>query len=601
MPLYPSHNTTLSRRPVLLGLLACVLCAAGTAPGVLRAQSGPVDRAERMREEALGRDSFRESDDSFAEDEAEEEESAADTTPFGVDLAEVHLIPHQDRATLSPGLSGEDVAIDSELPAPGGLEEVLRPYLGEPMSMDLLTRLSRDVVLAWREGDYPLVDVYFPEQNISEGKLQVVVREAVLGKKTQEGAERTRPEYLVENLRLSPGDRVNRRVVQADLDWLNENPVRQVNVIYQRGEMDGTSDIVIDVHEEQALTAYAGFANTGIDLTGEEEWSFGFNLANPWRREQAIGYHYTTDLEWDSLEAHSVFYQAWLPWRHTLRLVGAHVDSVAEDPGLLGLEGESSQFSAEYRIPLQRPEFNRKWRHAVTAAFDYKRTNSDLFFGGQNVFASDVEVGQFRFEYEAAVPDQFGMNRFAAGLVASPGDLFGHNDDASFQLSRAGTEADYFYAFAELEKLVRLPADWTFRFKSTSQAAGDRLASTEQMLGGGYATVRGYDENLVRADAGFLVNLELISPEFSLLNRALPEVHDRWNAVFFYDAAAFRINDRLPGEISPSLQSVGLGLDCRIGERGHARVAYGWAVENHGVDAALVEDGKVHFGVTVLY
>jgi hypothetical protein len=86
---------------------------------------------------------------------------------------------------------------------------------------------------------------------------------------------------------VQPGDRINRRVVQADLDWLNENPVRQVNVIYQRGEEDGTSDIVIDTIEEKALTAYAGFANTGLDLTGEEEWSFGFNLANPWRREHA--------------------------------------------------------------------------------------------------------------------------------------------------------------------------------------------------------------------------------------------------------------------------------------------------------------------------
>jgi len=570
------------------------------SPG--QAQNRPVERAERQRAEVLQDDALGRSGEMQIEDD-EEEGISGDETPLGIDFVSIRLISHQDKATMSPEPGSQGLDIDPELPAPENIEEVLEPYIGRPVSMALLGKLGKDIVSAWRESDYPLVDVYFPEQNVTQGKIQVVVREAVLGEKTAEGAVLSRKEYLLGNIRVEPGDRVNRRVVQADLDWLNENPVRQVNIIYERGELDGTSDIIVDVNEEKQVTAYAGFANTGVTFTGEEEWSFGVNVANPWQTEQAIGYQYTSDLDWDSLSAHSVFYQKFLPWRHTLRLIGAYVTSEAEEQSLIGVMGESTQFSAEYRIPLMRPGWNRNWRHSFTMGFDYKTTNTDLFFGGINVFATDIAVGQFRGEYEAEYPDEFGFNRFSIGFVGSPGDLYANNDDASFMLGRAGAEASYFYTFAELEKLVRLPQSWTFRLAATAQATGDRLTSTEQLLSGGYATVRGYDESIVRSDSGLIVNLELISPEFSVFQQHLGmECNDRWNAILFYDGAALDIADPLPGEISPSLQSVGLGLNCRLGDHGYARAAYGWQVENHGIGPGLLDDeGKFHFGVTLLY
>ncbi len=590
---------TFTNRLLALSVIAMVCFQVGFSP--VAAQNRPIDRAERQRAEVLGGDDIDSRSGELQIEDEGADESSGDATPLGIQFRAIHLISHQSKASMSPEVGKDKVRIDESLPAPIGLEEVILPYIGEEVSMARLGELGKDIVKAWRASDYPLVDVYFPEQNVTLGKIQIVVREAVLGKKTEEGAVHSRSDYLLDQVRVNSGDRVNRRVVQADLDWLNENPIRQVNIIYERGESDGTSDIIIDVNEEKQLTAYTGFANTGVNFTGEEEWSFGVNLANPWNTEQSIGYHYTTDLDWDSLSAHSVFYQNFLPWRHTLSLIGAYVNSEANNAGLIGVQGESKQLSAEYKIPLDRPHWNNSWKHSFTAAFDYKTTNTDLFFGGLNVFASDVAVGQFRAEYEATFPDEFGFNRFAIGVVGAPGDLFGNNDDTSFLLARAGSESSYFYSFAEAEKLIRLPQDWSLRLNGTAQATEDRLTSTEQLLGGGYATVRGYDESLIRADSGLIVNVELISPEFSLLNCFDLECDDQWNAFAFYDGAAFDISDPLPGEVNPSLQSVGLGLNCQLGDHGFARAAYGWAVDSHGVNPALIEDGKFHFGVTLLY
>lgn len=566
----------------------------------LVAQNRPIDRAADQISRLLGLDE-KTPDAAQVEDRREDsEEPAGDTTPLGVNVAAIHLISHQDKATMAPGVGADKIVIDADLPAPEGLEEKMSEYLGKPMSMALLSEIGKDVVLVWRDSDYPLVDVYYPEQNITGGKLQIVVREAVLGAKKTEGAEVSKEDYLLSNLRIDPGDRINKKVVAADLDWLNENPIRQVNLIYERGDEDGTSNILLDVNERQPISAYLGFANTGVQFTGEEEWSFGFSWSNPGRREHTIGYNFTTDLEWDNLQAHSVFYEAYLPWRHILQIAGAHVTSEAVDKTVTDTSGLSSQLSTVYRIPLGRPDFNPAWQHYLSFAFDYKSTNTDLIFGGVNIFDSDVAVGQFRAFYEFSVPDKKGLTKASLGIVGAPGDLFDDNDDASFDLARLGSEASYFYAYGDIERLQRLPADLTLRLKIRAQASANRLGATEQLLAGGYNTVRGFDESIIRGDSGLISNLELISPAFSVFGKTNEEINDNWNALLFYDAAVMGISESSSVEVGQSLQSIGLGLNCSFGERGFARASYGWELDSHGLFNGE-EGGKFHFGVTLTY
>lgn len=598
MPSFPFPDFFPSR--FLHGALTALLVVLFLSPAV--AQRRQLETAAEQQRRASGADKIKE--DASARDErgdGEEDGPAShDTTPLGVTLRSLHLLSHQDETDMSPNPGDVPVVIDEDLPAPSTLAGDLEAYVDEPLSMALLASIQRDIVLAWRESDYPLVDVYYPEQNITGGRLQIVVREAVLGEKKVEGAVISKEDYLLGTIGVEPGDRLPSRRIESDVDWLNENPIRTVDLIYERGVADGTSDILLRVEEDDPFTAYTGFANTGVELTGEEEWAFGFNWANPFQQEHSFGYHFGTDLEWENLRAHSVFYQAFLPWRHTLRIIGAHVTS-SSDPALIRVDGLSEQFTGEYRIPLDRPRSLRQLRQYLSFAFDYKSTNTDLIFGGSAVFGTAVKVGQFRAAYDATLPDERGVTRFRAGLVASPGDLFDGNDDASFAAVRPGSEAGYVYSFAEVERLFRLPRDFTLRLEVTGQATGDRLTSTEQFLAGGYASVRGFDESVVRGDSGVITTLELISPDFSLLAPRAGNVDDTWNALVFYDSAALGISEALPGETGPSLHGVGLGLSCRVGERGYARAAYGWAVRSHGILPRDEDGGRFHFGVTLMY
>lgn len=567
---------------------------------VAEAQRRPLDGAADLRRELLDEERFRQ-EAGLTETQDDASEDFGDTTPLGVDLKAIVVIPHQDLATLDPSVGSEPIQIDPKVPAPEGLGAVLEPFLGRPLSLALLGELQRDVVLAWRDSEYPLVDVYFPEQNVTGGKVQVVVREAVLGVKKAEGAKVSREDYLLGQLAIETGDRVNRREVESDLDWLNENPIRQVNLIYQRGETDGSTDILLDVHEKKQLSAYTSYGNTGVELTGEEEWAFGFYYANPLRTEQGFGYNYGTDQNWENLQAHSAFYQGFLPWQHTLRLIGAYVTSVSEDPLAVGIDGLSRQLTGEYHIPLSRPRFNRLVRHSLTFAFDYKSTNTDLIFGGVNVFSNEIAIGQFRGQYQFALPDSHGYTKFSAGFVGSPGDLYGNNTDVAFDQARAGSDAGYNYFFGEAERLQRLPYDYSLRLKVAGQASSDRLPTTEQFLTGGYDSVRGFDENLTRGDSGFLSTVELISPDFSVFgNHGIEGLADTWNALLFVDAAALDLSSPVLGDASGSLSSAGVGLNGRFGDNGLVRASYGWRLSEEDVPLDG-ESGKFHFGVTLAY
>ncbi|MEM7698104.1 MAG: ShlB/FhaC/HecB family hemolysin secretion/activation protein [Verrucomicrobiota bacterium] len=543
------------------------------------------------------------------EDQREDEEfdiEAHDDTPLGVNVAALRLIAHQNQVESSAWPGEQLIRFHPELETPEDLEALLQPYLGRPISMRLLAELSREIILAWRASDYPLVDVYYPEQNITEGKLQVVVREAVLGQKSVEHSELSKPQYLTGQLQVEPGDRVNRRQIEADLDWLNEHPARRVDLIYERGEKDGSTDIILIAEEEDAFQAYTGIADTGLELTGREEWSAGFTWSNPWQTEQVIGYHYGSDVDFDSIHSHALVYQNFLPWRHILRVTGAHVTSDGESeliPGIpVGIDGVSSQVSLDYRIPLPRMERFRSYRHYLTFGFDWKQTNSDLELGGSTLFGSEIEVGQFRLEYEGSFPDPLGYTFFRLGWVGSPGDLFGANNDVAFQQARAGTSASYQYFFAEAEKTVDLPNDWLLVGRARFQATGDRLVSTEQLFAGGYRSVRGFDENVVRADQGAVVSVEFRSAPFELLNRVAPEspLEETWRGLAFFDAAALRINDATGTESSASLASVGLGVEGKVADHLVARLAYGWVIADNDV-AGDLDSGRWHFGVTWFY
>jgi hemolysin activation/secretion protein len=533
----------------------------------------------------------------------EQTELNGDNTPLGVRFAAIRLVAKQDLTSPSPDIDGpENVRAGEGVFLPTGLAESLeRTYIGQEITLARLQELTNGILTAYRASDYPLVDVYLPEQDITRGKIQLVVREAVLGQVIVEGATHSKPEKLIRQIRTAPGERINGRELEADLEWLNEVPGRRIDLIYSRGQADGTSDLVLKTEDQFPIQAYAGYANTGINQTGQTEWASGLIWNNILGSEHSASYGFSGDADLNNLNAHSLVYQVPLPWRHTIEVFGAYVlsSSNLDDPAFpLQVDGKSLQATGNYRIPL--PRLRPNWRNELTLGTDYKSTNTDVLFGGDSFSDTTAVVFQLRLGYDLTVRDEWGATAFQINATVSPGGSVHGNNDEAFNLLREDSTADYFYTSATLERTVKLPKEFGLLFRAEGQYTEARLISTEQLLGGGYRTVRGFDENLARGDSGAVTTLQFMLPPLDVAPPFLGLGEDSLVFYAFQDSAFLYNNDPDFLDPDPSLHSLGFGMDYRLADHLSLRASYGWNVDDSGL-GENIESGKFHFGVMLRY
>jgi len=528
-------------------------------------------------------------------------DDAGDEAVLVPSLRGLVLVTSQDQVNAAPIKFAEPkVELRGET-IPAEVAAELESYLGKPVSLSLLNQITKAIVRVYRENDQPVVDAYLPEQNITGGVVQLVVVEGKRGDVRVEGAKYSNPDYLARQITIGPGEPLLASVIDRDLNWLNDHPFRRVNLIYEPGDTDGMTDLVLQTQDLNPIRLQTGIANTGLDVTGENEVHFGATWGRVFGTEHLAAYQYSTDIEFDKIDAHSLYYRAPLPWRHRIDVLAAYVttDTSSSFAGdLLGVGGESSLVSADYVMPLT-PILGFK-RIDFKLGADFKSTNSDIEFGGDNVFAETAAVLQGRATLEGERPDGWGSTGVALTLAVSPGDLIGNNDDESFDTLRAGASADYITGQATLERTNKLPFGWTFATTGTGQWSNSRLISTEQLLAGGYRTVRGFDENLIRGDLGWVSSAELLAPAFPVLGKFGLDVNDNLQPILFFDAAWLKSVDEMVGEEDQKLSSAGLEFHYRVGKNWSMRAGYGWQLNEEGV-SDVEGSGKFHFGATLLY
>jgi hemolysin activation/secretion protein len=523
--------------------------------------------------------------------------------------------------TLIPKLNGLIiVGSDSEVkkegvPAMTGLEvrnvpllkgkdfpAVVAPYLGQPMSQNKIKDLEDDIVLYCRGKNHPLVDVILLDQSVNNGVLQLWLLEGKIGKVTiqHEGRKWFNDEQILSQIQLRTNSTLDVGVLQTDLDWVNRNPFREVDAQFKQGEKLGQSDVVLQVRDQLPLRVYGGYENTGTKFTGEDRFVAGFNWGNVFGLDQQLNYQYTTDTDFRLVKAHSLSYLIPLPWRHTLTLFGSYVDAKADfgavAPGTLS-KGESYQASLRYEVPLPAVQ---KYQHALSAGFDYKKSNNTLEFGGGSVSPSDTEVDQFELGYSAVLPDAFGQTSLGIEGYYSPGGLTGENNDTTFGVLRQNAKSKYLYGRLTAQRLTRLPFAWSWVLKGTVQVSDERLLPSEQLGVGGYSSVRGYEERLENGDDGWLISNELRTPAFKLGSLFDDPVDlDYLQFLAFFDYGSLHTVDRVASDPRDvGLSSFGGGIRYTLGRHLNLRFDYGY--ELSGVYLGSLRS-RAHIGVVASF
>lgn len=506
--------------------------------------------------------------------------------------------PAQVRADDPPPVTGVEV-LDEQLLVPDEVKEALRKYVGGPLSLKIVDSIARDAVLAYRKAGMPVVDVGFPEQDVSGGVLQLVVVAGKTGKITLEGAKYFDEKIYLQAVRSKPGEILREAPIAADLRYLNRSPYRDVNLVYSPGEQFGEVDLLLETSERRPFGAYIGYDDSGNELIGVDRMFFGLEWGNVFGLDHSIGYQYTTTMAFEGLHAHAMSYRIPIAsLGHEFMFLGGYVDSGASIPAageILETSGQSVQLSGLYMIPM--PDV-LDYTTEFQLGFDFKSTNNNLEFGGAQIIDSTAEIYQFSTGVTASKRQSHGRQILSNKLVWSPGDLSDHNSDDSFRQLRGLGSSDYFYWSGEFTQIVNLPKDFIFLGEIEGQVSNGNLLPSETLILGGVTSVRGFEQNIARGDEGARLRAELYGPAFDPLSWAGgDDLESRARLLAFYDYAWARNVDLLPGEPGNiNLGGAGLGLDYRLARYLSAQFAYGWQVAQSGFEDD--EHGRWHISAT---
>jgi len=495
--------------------------------------------------------------------------------------------------SIEPG----DVAFarQSDFPA------VVQPFLGQPVSINSLDKLTSAVVKYYRDHDRPIVNVFAPQQNITNGYVQIVVAEGRVGDIQAKGADWFSNDDLRNDLRLHAGDPISGHVLREDLDWMNRNPFHQSDVVFGPGETPGLTDITLKTADRFPVRFFAGYDDAGNQYTGDYRYFTGFNYGDLFGLGQQLSYQYSTAEDSNLFTAHSASWVIPLPWRHILTIYGDYGQSSANVPGTGGLfhsSGVSWQTSLRYEVPLRAPA---NLTHSLVAGFDFKESNNNLAFGGVPVVGSAyADTAQFVLGYQAAYTDLYGTTSGSIMAYLSPGGLTSADSAEAYQTQRYDAKPYYEYGQLNLQRVTKLPWDFTWTERGQLQISDENLLPSEQIGLGGFDTVRGYDEREATGDSGFLISSELDLPPISLGHLVgIAAATDQFQLLGFVDYGGTSLHNPGPSDTNPNANLLGVGPGVRYAISPYVsfRFDYGFQLIKTGFDSRY--DSRGHIGLVM--
>ncbi|WP_047814547.1 ShlB/FhaC/HecB family hemolysin secretion/activation protein [Rhodopirellula islandica] len=470
------------------------------------------------------------------------------------------------------------------------VQSIVNRYLGGPVTLRNLNQLSRDIILHYRRCGQPVVDVAIPEQKITAGVVQIVVIEPRIGKVTVEDGCYFEAEDLCQWVNCTRrGDKIYEHKLNNDLFWLNQNPFYRVSVDMEPGKTEETTDVIFRVDDVLPIRAYLGYEDTGVRSLGLERLYAGFIYGNAFGRGGILSYQYTADSDFNRLHAHSVSYSEAINRCYSWNTYGSWA-GVEPSIAPFNQDGESWQLGLGLTRHLVR---NARQDTSLTLGADFKQTNNNLEFGGQQVQDSGADLlelrGTFRHFWRGCC-EQYGL--IVSDTFVGPGGGFtSDNNQAAFNSIRAGTSPDYIYTRLRAERYDNVGKKWALLSRFTGQLTSERLLFSETLGYGGFDSIRGYDMRTFNADSGWFTNFEFGPRTHHWGCKQSP---NRIRMFGFCDIGEGFTRNAVAGEVSDQfLASVGLGTRVSLGYDTSLRFSYGHGLEK--VPGAATRD-RLHIG-----
>ncbi len=505
--------------------------------------------------------------------------------------------PHSIR--MVDGIESVDVDLISS--NTGFMAQLDKTYVGKPLTTTSLQAMKQSIADFYAQNRQPMVVVNAPQQEVTSGVLQLVVTQATLGEVRLSGNEYFSNTQLLNYIRTKPGQPIDSKTLREDMSFMNQNPFRRTDAVFVPGKFPGVTDLELLTIDRWPYRIYAGADNTGTIATNRNRIFAGFNLAKTIIPDTEVSFQYTQAPDVDNYYSLTGLVRVPLPWvRHTLQAFGGYA-VVEPETGVADLapRGKSWSVDLRYRIPIF--EGSTDFLQTFVVGYDFKESNTNLFFGGSPDYYGIADINQAMIGYDLGVSSKFRKISFTAELYGSPSSITNHNTNQAFQSLRYAAKAAYAYLKVTHGLSQQIAGGCRVSYDIMGQVASTNLLPSEQLSMTGYHAVRGFEERILDLDNGAVVNVTFETPRVSLAKFfGSKKTYDELYLLAFFDTGFGGNHELVPGEDAfQSLGSIGPGVRYDFSRYITAHFDYGVQLWHSGFDN--ITDSRYNFGVSLSY
>jgi hemolysin activation/secretion protein len=489
-----------------------------------------------------------------------------------------------------------EVVGNTLLPA-AEIEETLKPFTGKGREYGDVQRALEALELRYRTAGFSAVLVSVPEQELNKGSVRLNVLETRVSRVLVEGNKAFSEANIRASLpALKEGASPRAADISANVQLANENPAKQADVVLRLGEKEGEVEARVGVVDTRPLRPFVTVDNTGNQQTGDYRFGVGLQHANLFDRDHVATLNYITSDRVSRVKIYSASYR--LP----IYALGDSIDAFAAysdvDAGTtqttfgpLAFSGKGHVYGLRYNQLLAR---RGEYSHRIVYGFDWREyenacTLGSLGAAGCGPTGASVTVRPASLTYYGNWSAPGRATDFNVGYSRNlPGGPNG--SDADFSAARPSNEIDasgnpvpgasasYSIARAGASQVSSFAGDWLFRAAAAAQFTSDALVSGEQFSIAGATAVRGFLEREIARDKGYVVNVELYSPNFS---ETVHAGKGPLRALVFYDYGSAQ-NILLAGQtdtLKSVIASTGVGLRWNIEKALSLRFDLAWVLK----------------------
>lgn len=475
-------------------------------------------------------------------------------------------------------LEGHSAAFDADL------RQIASAYENRVLGSDDLQQLRHKLSLYYIERGYINSGALLSDQEIKDGVVTLRIVEGKLRRISISGQQRLRPEYISSRIELGAQPPLNIGELQQRLQLLQQGGlVERINAELLPGIQPGEGDLKVAVQEARPYQLSASFSNHRSPSVGAY-------------RPEIHGIHRNLSGRGDTLEGRYGFskglddyllgYELPLNARDTaLSLRYSRSDSLVVEAPFENLDITSQTVTAS--IGVSQPLW-RTLSDTFTLGLNYEyRTSDTWLLGVPFSFSSGIADGKsaehvwrFSQDWVSRGPEQVLAFRSTFNLGSN---------NALPRESDIGPERNFLTWLGQFQWAKRMADHAQALFRLDAQLSRDALLPMDKLGLGGAASVRGYRENQLLRDRGYVASLEYRMPVFAGETR---ESH--WQLAPFVDYGRGWNADG-SAATPASIASVGLGLLWNPDERTQAQLYVAKALRNVQNPGHDLQDAGIHF------